>query len=377
MANTTTQIIPLLLAQGLMALRQTAVMPRLVNRGYESLAGEKGSTIQIPIPSAITTNDVVPAATPAATGDVAPTSVSVVLNRWKEAAFYLTDKDVLEVMSGTIPMQASEAIKSIVNTVEADIFALYKGIYGFAGTPATTPFATDLSAFTAARGVLNKQLAPKDPRFVVLDVDAEANAINLRAFQDASFRGDTAGIMEGQIGRKLGSFWTSDQNVVTHTSTPLTAGAATANGVNAIGATTLSIAKATNASPLVAGDIVQVTGDAQTYVVGTAVSLIVGNTAVAITPGLKKATAGGEVITLKATHVVNLAGHRDAIALVSRPFAAADPMGLGTFLSAIDEVSGLALRLELTREYKRTRYAFDMLYGTLLVRPDLITRIAG
>jgi len=372
MANTITEVLPKLLAQGLMALRQNAVMPRLVNRAYESLAGEKGSTITIPIPSAITAQDVAPANTPPSTADVAPTSVTIALNKWKEAPFYLTDKDMLEVMNGTIPMQASEAVKAVCNQVEADLFSLYTQVYGYAGTAGTTPFASDLTAFTAARGVLNKQLAPKDPRSVVLDVDAETNAINLPAFQYAAYRGDTEGITEGTIGRKLGSLWTADQNVVTHTT-----GAAASyqtNGAATAGATSVTIDTGTGA--FVAGDIVTFTGHTQTYAVQSSVG---GATATSITvsPALKVNVGDNVAITKKASHVVNLAFHRDAIALVSRPFSGADPLGIGHYLSAIDEVSGLALRLEVSREHKRTRFSYDCLYGCQLVRPEFIARIAG
>src|SRR4051812_46998356 len=102
------------------------MMPQLVNRGYEVLAGQKGSTIDVPIPSAITVQDVTPSNTPPSTADVQPTSTPITLSSWKEAPFYMTDKDMLEAMEGTIPMQASEAIKAIANQVNSDILALYK-----------------------------------------------------------------------------------------------------------------------------------------------------------------------------------------------------------------------------------------------------------
>ena len=199
--NTTTNVIPQLLAQGLLSLREMAVMPRFVNRAYETMAGDRGSTIDVPIASAITAADVTPGViNPNDTG-VSPTKVSIVLDQWVEAAFFLTDKEMLEVMNGTIPLQAQEAVKALANRVDSDILALYKGVYGYAGVAGTTPFATDLSEFLDARKTLNNQLAPLDPRYVVLDPDAEANALGLRAFRTrlsevtprASPRGSSAG----------------------------------------------------------------------------------------------------------------------------------------------------------------------------------------
>lgn len=374
MANTLTEVIPQLLAQGLLALREQAVMPRLVNRAYDSQAGEKGSTIDVPIPSAISAASVSPSNTAPSTADFTPTSVSISLSNWYEAAFYLTDKDMLEAMNGTIPMQASEAVKAIANQVDDDLLALYKEVYGYAGTAGTTPFATDLAEYLEARKVLADQLAPMDPRYCVLDPTAEANALALRQFTDASFRGDNAGVINGTIGQKFGAQWVMDQNVPSHTAGADLTGAINDSGAIAAGAKTLTV-DGFSAAPN-EGDIVTIAGVTGTYAVDagtTTTSLVLKN-------GLANGLATGdnsEVITVKASHTPNLLFHRDAFALATRPFSGADPLQIGTYQSAIDPVSGLALRLEVSREHKRTRFSYDILYGVQAVRPELAARIAG
>lgn len=374
MSNDLSKVSPILLAQGLVALRGLNVMSRLVNSDYQGAATERNQVINVPIPSAITPVAVVPGPVPPSTADMAPTSVPIVLDQWYEAPFYLTDNDVMQAMNGTVPMQATEAVKAIANQVNAYIMGFYKSFYSVVGTPGTTPFSADAKAASDARKALNKQLCPPGDRRIVLDMDAEGNAISLPLFQQANTAGTTQTQVEGVIGRKIGFDWFSDQQVMTHVSTPLTAGALTVNGVNAAGARTVSLAKATNGSPLVKGDIITIAGNQ--YAVQADVTLAVGNTTVQIYPGLKAATAGGEAVTLAPSHVANLAFHRDCIAFATRPLLDVTHPSIIS-QSQVDPVSGIGLRLQITREYQRTRFSYDILYGGAVIRPELGTRIAG
>lgn len=380
--NTLTNAIPKILAMALLSLRGFTVMPALVNLDYGTDAKEQGDTVDVPIHSAITALAVTHANTPPDDAGITPQKVQIALDRWFEAPFFMSDKDLLEVSrpGSFVPGQIREAAKAIADQINADLFGCYNEVYGFTGTPATTPFGTanDVSDATNLRKVLNSQRAPLGDRRAVLDVDAAAKALTQRSFQDASWRNNDQTIREGQIGRALGFDFFEDQAVPTHTSTALSAGAATVNGAHAVGVTTVSIAKATNASNLVKGDIITFAGDSQTYVVGANVTLAVGNTNVTISPPLKVAQAGGAAMSLKATHVVNLGFHRDAFALAMRPLAAPQGFTGGSIIqSMVDPQTGLTLRIEVSRQHKRTRWAIDALWGKKLVRPELAARLAG
>jgi hypothetical protein len=381
MANNLQEVAPRLIAQGLLALRGMNVMPRLVNSDYQGMASEKNQVINVPIPSAITAVDVTPGPTPPATADVAPTSVPIVMDQWVEAPFYLTDNDVMQAMNGTIPMQASEAVKSLANKVNAYIMGQYDGIYGFVGAPGTTPFANDAKAASEARRILNLQECPTGDRRLVLDLDAEANAISLPLFQQAHQAGTTTTQVEGEIGRKVGFDWWADPQVKTHVAGTITTGlSAKASTAQAVGtkAVVATTAATSGACALKKGDIITFAGDDQTYVLtadanqGSASSDVTLN----ILPGLKKALAGGEAVAVKGDHAVNLAFHRDAIAFVTRPLVQVSHPSVVTF-SNTDPVSGITLRLEVTREHKRTRYSYDILFGAKLIRPELGCRVAG
>jgi hypothetical protein len=368
MANVLDKVIPQLLAQGLLALRENAVLPWLVNTSYSDMAAQKGDSINIPIPSAIEVQDVVPSNTPPPTADVQPPSVTLNMDQWVEAPLYLTDKEYLEVMAGTIPMQASEAIKSLANYVDRTILSNYKRVFGVWGTPGTTPFASDTSDATGVRKVLSDQLCPLQDRRMIIDTDAESNALNLRAFQDASFSGDARGIINGQINHKLGFDWFMDQNVLTHAAGD--AAAYAVSGDVAAGATVVPVTGGTG--DFAVGDVVSFAGHEQTYAVEDWSG---GN--LTIYPALVADVGDTAAVSLVADHVVNLGIHRDCFAWVSRPLVD-NTQGLGNLIIAAgDEVSGINLRLEVSREHKRTRFSYDILFGTTCARPELGCRLLG
>lgn len=387
--NTLTAAIQPLLALGLISLRSRSILPRLVNRGYEPTPGTKMSSVSVIIPSAITATDVVPAHTAPDTGAIVPTSVNIVVDQWKEAAFTMTDKDLMQVSRGILPPQAGEAIKALANAVESHLWGKFLEVPYVNGTAGTTPFAVsansglnDMAVYINARAAMNARDIPDDFRYAVVNPTAAGNLLNGRQFTDASWRGDTGGIINGAIGTKLGSSWAESSQVPTNLATTLSAGAMTVNGVNAAGATVVSFAKATNTAPLLRGNILTIaTGPAAgTYRVAADVGLIVGNTNVTLTTGLRGATAGGESVTLTATAVNNVLFHRDAVSFITRPLSESVPdggAGLAAFDYIVDPVTGLTLRLELTREYKQWRWAYDILWGAALTRPDFAQGMLG
>ena len=235
MANTISNVLPKILARGLLALREQAVMPRIVNLDYSSEAAQKGDTIDVPIPSALAVSDVTPSNVLEAPADSAPSKVQIALNNWRKVNFHLDDKQLVEIDRNAhfMPMQMSEAVRAMANDINLSILNKYKGIYGFAGTSGTTPFTSDVSAATTARQVLNEQKAPRDNRRMVLDFAAEAKALALADFQRVNESGDIGVKREGEIGRKFGFDIFTDDQVVTHTAggsgTPLVNGALSAD----------------------------------------------------------------------------------------------------------------------------------------------------
>jgi hypothetical protein len=385
MANTITNVTPKLLAMGLMALRENAILPQLVNKSYGALAQQRGNVINVPIPSAITARSVTPALLYATNVDSAPTVANVTLDRWMEAPFQLSDNDLVSVMDGVIPMQASEAIKALGNDIDTYILGKHTGIFSATGVAGTTPFNTSLTAAANARKLLNKTLAPVNDRYGVVDPDAEGNFLLNTQILQAEQRGDQGGIVNGLIGTKLGIQWHMDQNLTANTFTPGTAAVVsswTFDGSNAAGATTAAVVF-TGSGTIKVGDIFALTAGGLGYVITAAATMATGVTqAIAFYPGLRTAVATGSALVVSdnvsgvTAYVPNLVFHRDAFAFASRPLQ--DIQGLGNSIStAVDPVTGIALRLEVSRQYKQTTFSYDILYGANLIRPELAAKIRG
>jgi len=383
MPNSLQNVLAKILARGLLALREQAIMPRLVNGDYSSEAAMKGDTIDVPIPSAVVATDVAPSNTPPTPGNSSPGKVQISLDNWKKADFFLTDKEMVEIDKNQhfMPMQMSEAIRSLANVINEDIHAEYLGVYGYTGTAGTTPFASTVTDATNARKVLHQQRAPRTERRGVLDYDAEANALALSPFSDAEKIGSNGVKIEGEIGRKYGIDWFADDAVVTHVAGTLAGTGGLVGSTTAAGASTLDIQSASAQGNINIGDIFTIAGDTQTYVAKATVSAIVSGTAqgVQIDPPLQTAATAGAAVTIVGDHVVNLAFHRDAFAFANRPLVAnSQDMALGSqIMSMTDPKTGITLRLEVSRQYKQVVWEFDVLWGAKLVRPQLATRIAG
>lgn len=370
MPNDLTAVIPQVLSQAVLLLRQNAIMPRLINTDYSNEVAEQGDTVDIPIPSAIATRDVVPGPVQVApNNEVKPKKTQLVLDHWKEAPFIMTDKEISSVMRGTAPRQLREAVKAISNDIDGSILNCYKDVGGMAGTPGTIPFSTSTVEAQEAFRTLNIQLCPREDRRIVLDPFAEANAIGLPQFQNVDKSGTDETIRNAVIGHKLGFDWFQDQNVPRHV-TGNGAGFAVSQADHEPGDDTVTISGGTGS--LGVGDVFSVAGDTeQTY----AVKSVIGGV-LTYSPKARVGWQQGAAITTKASHTVNLAFHRDAFGFASRTMADVFPGG-SEIMSMADPVSGVVLRLEVSRQHKQTQWSLDCLWGAKCVMPELACRIMG
>lgn len=394
--NDFTNVIPQLLAQSLEILRAKAIMPALVNRVYEPLAGNRGTSIEVPVPAPQAVYDLEPSNVPTDTlQGFSPGTISIPLDQWKGSSFTLNDKEMLEIQEGTAPRQAQQAMASLANYIDKYILGLYKKCPNVVGIAGITPFITAVGAtgtdnsqenfdkvgnskiVTEAARVLNDEYAPMNDRRVVLNPATQAAALNIRAFQDLSWAADPAVIRAGDLGgaSKFGFSFFMNQNILVHTSggASILVGAAKrkTNGSLAVGADFITV-DAHADGDFVEGDVISFAGDTKTYVV----TKDSDSTRVDIFPALEVAKLTDTIITVLPTHTVNLAFQQDAITFVNRPMGSQSiTQGQTSISTALDTESGLALRLEVTRQSKQIKWEFDVLFGGQVLRPEHVVRV--
>jgi hypothetical protein len=213
---------------------------------------------------------------------------------------------------------------------------------------------------------------------VVLDVAAEGNALVLGNFLKADERGDQQGIIEGQIGRKLGANWYLDENMPTHATHSLShTTSLLTNGTAAVGAATVVVDRATLTGNLKTGDLLSFSGINQQYVVTATVTASTNAITIGVSPTIATAITDGLTVTVVSGHIPNLYFHKKAFAMAVRPLAVQRFEELGNFASVVDPVSRLVVRLEISREHKQTTLSWDILYGRASIRPTWASRILG
>ena len=386
MSNNLEQIMPRIVARGLMTMRQKAIFPRLVNSEFSAEAAKRGDVIDVPLAQKVEVKDVVPSNEAPTPPDTKAQTAKIELKHWKRASFHLTDKemDQIEAQDSFIPLQMAEAINALTLAVNQSVIdALQEGtaLAGKFMKPAFLPPSDDagtgpkgLEVIADARRQLNGASAPKSGRSVVLSYDAEAEFINAGNSIEALSNINNHYDIEGEIGRRLGFDFFSTDSVEKEGYVPSVAYSRQSHAAN-----TKQIYVTKTSGWFDDNSKIRFEDhDDKEHIVHYGAGndqLHLVNLQSALGTAMDKGTymASTEGVT------AGLAFHRDAVALAMRPLASTGLIsGNGSQMMTItDPESGLSLRLEVSRQYKQTVWEFDLLWGVALVRPEYVIRIQG
>ena len=377
MANTLTGLMPSIYEALDIVSRELVGFIPAVNRDSSADRAAVGETVAWPVVPPIAAGDFTPAAYGPSPSDLTVAAPSLTLNRSKAVPFYLTGEDIAGLRNGgndqvTIKNAFAQAMRTLVNLIEADLFAAaYKGASRAYGTAGTTPFATasDLTDIASIRKILEDNGAPMSDLHLVLSTTA---ALPLRAKHSELFRvmesGNDAMLRDGTLGRLEGlNLHESGQiAVVTKgTGTSYVTSGSTAPGVAAI-------ALVTGSGTVLAGDIVTFAADTNNkYVVNVGVAA----------PGTISIGAPGALVTIATANAMTIGNNftplcafdRNAIVLATRAPALPDGGDAADdVIEVTDPVTGLAFQVAKYRQYGRIAFDVRIVWGCAAVKQNHI-----
>ena len=379
-ANTLTQLIPTLYEALDVVSRELVGFIPAVSRNSNAERAALNQTINIPIVGAITAGDVTPAATPPDDGDAAPDNTTMTISKSRYTPVRWSGEEQKSLGSNgmfnpVLRDQFTQAMRTLVNEVEADLAALHIYCSRAYGTYNAAPFGTagDFTDFSNVNRILDDNGAPSSDRQLVLGSAAIAN---VKGKQNVLFKANEAGTTDllrlGILGMVEGVQLHASAAVVKSAAVGTSNSAGTTNAAGyAIGAVTITLASA-GTGTLIAGDIITFTGDTNKYVVKTGdTDMSNGGSIVLQEPGLMKAiAASATTITLIAATDRNMAFSRSAIQLATRLPALPDGGDMADDRMTItDPISGLSFEVSVYRQYRRVKYEVAIAWGVKHTAP--------
>ena len=379
MANTLTNLTPDLYAALDVVSREMVGLTPAVSRDSSIERAAKDQTVRSAVAPASSASDITAGQLPADNGDQTFTNKTITISKSRYVPVRWTGEEQRGMNTGEgyntlLQYQFQQAMRTLVNEVEADLASLYSSA-SIAYSPAGTTLFDAASYKDVANVVkgLNLNGAPLSDRHLVLSPASAAAFRGNATFSSANTSGDMSMLRQGVLLDQFGMQIRESQQIKSHTAGTAASATTDATGY-AIGATTLTLDSA-GTGTILAGDVISITGDASAtkYVVVTGdADVSNGGTIVIAAPGLKAAlTAATHAITVDASAERNMGFSRNAIHLVTRVPARPAEGDLADDVMIIqDPRSGLAFEVSLYKEYRRIKYEIALAWGYAMIKPE-------
>lgn len=377
MANTLTNLTPDLYEALDTVSRELVGFIPAVSMDANASRAAVGQTIRSPIAPASTAADITPATNAPDTGDQTFTNRTLSISKARAVPVRWTGEEQRGMNSGPgyrnlLRDQFSQAMRTLVNEVEADLAGEYIEASRAYGTAGTTPFASDLSDTAEVRKILADNGAPLSDMQLVINTTAGAKMRTLTQLTKANEAADASLLRQGVLLDVHGMQIRESAQVQSHTK-----GTGSGYLVNdaglAVGDTV--IAADTGTGTIVAGDVVTFAGDTNKYVVTSALS---GGSFTIAAPGLRTAVADNSAITVGDDYAANMAFSRSSIVLATRaPAIPEEGDQADDAMIITDPRSGLSFEVRLYKEYRRIKYEIALAWGFNIMKPEHTALLLG
>lgn len=379
MSNTLTNLVPDLYAALDVVSRELVGMIPAVTMDARVDRAAEGQSVRVPVVPTNASSNITPAMGVPAEADQAIGNTSIVINKAKAVPFSWEGNEQVGLNSGVgygnvRVNQIAQAMRTLVNEIEADLCGLHSTMSRAFGTAGTTPFGTsgDFTDATQALKILKDNGSPTQDNHLV--VNTSAGAIFLGKQSNASVAFEPT-IMNQGVFQTLSGMAIRESGQVVNFTKGAGAGYLVNNGAGyPIGATSIVVDTGTGA--VLAGDVVTFAGDTNQYVVATGVTG--AGTLVLAAPGLRRAVADNAAITLVNSSARNMAFNRSAIVLATRMPQRPQEGDMALDVMTIqDPRSGLAFEVSIYPGYRKIRYEIALAWGVKNIKPEHTALLLG
>lgn len=384
MANTLTNLIPELYSNLDVVSRELVGFIPAVTLDAVTARAALNQTVRSFVAPAASAGNITPAATTPDDGDQTIGNVSLAITKARRVPIRWNGDEELGVGPSAAAIrgaQIQQAIRTLVNEMEADLAGLHVAASRAAGTAGATPFGTagDYTGASLTRKILADNGSPMSDLQMVIDTAAGANLRGKQASSSQEF-GDTL-LRQGVLLDINGMAVRESAQVITSTAGAM-ASATTTNAALTVGQTVLPLATA-GTGVVAAGDVITLANDTNQYVV-TSVSFAGANPAsgdsiTIAAPGLRKAqSAATRLITVVAAATRNMAFHRGALVLAQRLPALPAGGDMATDRTTItDPRSGLSFEVAMYPQYRQMQWEISCAWGVKCVKPAHTALLLG
>jgi hypothetical protein len=370
LANTLSALAPTLFSAAKEVANEPVAVIQAIDSRFDNKGVAKGDTVTVPVAPVRVLSDFTPNNTTSSGDDAVATSVGVQITAAKKVSWNLSGEQQRSLENGTISMDwvsqlVKQGMRALRNQAEIDAWtAVVSGASRAYGTAGTAPFASDLSALTNMRKILQDNGAPLSDLYFVGNTAAGLNLRNLGIIQQAYAAGSDAERRSGVFQRQFGFVMEESAGVGLHTA-GTGSGYLVSSGPLAVGTTVITCG--TGTGTILVGDVVSFAGDTNKYVVTGALSagsFTIGK------PGLQVAASNGAAITVTANYTANIAMERSAVVGIMRPplipanptiqqMPISDPFGMSYLMLDIAQYGQRSWELHLAWGFKSVNGEFS------------------
>lgn len=386
MANTLTNLIPDIYAALDVVSREAVGLIPAVTVDANVNRAAVNQTVYVPIAPSASASDITPAMSVPAAADQTIGNTSITISKARAVPFSWNGNEQGSLNSaggpGYLPIRAQQmlqAMRTLVNEVEADLADLYKKASRAAGTAATTPFATTTEGANLARKILIDNGAPQTDLQLVIDTTAGSK---LRTLGGVQVGRDAINLQQQGVLISAGGMDIRESGQIKNTAAGAMANATTSAAALTVGQTVLPLATA-GTGVVAAGDVITLANDSNQYVV-TSVSFAGANPAsgdsiTIAAPGIRVAqSSAARAITVVATSVRNMAFSRSAIVLATRmPERPQEGDMALDVMTATDPRTGLSFEIAMYGGYRMVRYEVALAWGAQVIKPAHTALLLG